>query len=143
MGKYRQCAHIYYEGSRVDGEVFDSNAGEEPLSFVIGNAEVFPKIENAVMGMSIGEKRTVFIPREDAYGPVRQELIQEIPLYALPNGFLLEEGMTIRLAGNNASYPPIAQVVRIKSGKACLDLNHPLAGEDLVYTITLVGLEDG
>jgi FKBP-type peptidyl-prolyl cis-trans isomerase 2 len=142
MGKFGQRAVITYEGRRSDGEVFDSSQNNGSLSVVLGNADVFPKVERALMEMMVGETRSLDICHEDAYGKFLPEMVREIPLYAMPNSHKLREGMTIRVTSDDIPVPSYAYVKTIAKGKVLLDFNHPLAGEDLSYTITLVSIED-
>jgi FKBP-type peptidyl-prolyl cis-trans isomerase 2 len=141
MARIGQQVSIVFEGRRADGTVFDESAEGEPLSFVIGNAEVFPKVEEAVKEMELGEERTIYLSKEDAYGTYKTELIEQVPQYVFPKSFELKEGMTLKRQRKDRPFDSIARVLKIEDGMIYLDFNHPLADEDLVYTITLVDVQ--
>jgi peptidylprolyl isomerase len=142
MAQFGQRAYIVFEGRKADGAVFDESSDEDPLSFILGNAEVFPKIEEAVLEMTVGESRTVFLAQEDAYGTFRPELIEKVPLYVLPRSYELEKGMVIRINRDDQPFSSIARVIDVAEGMVHLDFNHPLAGEEFTYTITLIDVRD-
>ena len=130
---------IHYTGTLDDGTVFDSSDGREPLEFVLGEGQVIPGFEQGVMGMVVGDSRTLNIPVDQAYGPRHDEAVFEIPRSDLPPNVPLEGGM--QLQGQNQGRPVNVTVVGFDDRTVKMDANHPLAGKDLTFQIELVGLD--
>jgi peptidylprolyl isomerase len=128
-----------------DGSIFDSSddchedecgCGEGPLEFTIGGDEIFPALEKAVIGMKVGETRTVQLSAVDAYGERDERGVVEVPRSEFPDDFEVEESMMLELMGDDEEAFP-AWVAAIGDTTISLDTNHPLAGEDLCYELTL------
>lgn len=130
---------VHYTGKLKDGTQFDSSEGREPLEFTIDEGKIIPGFEQAVIGMSPGEHKTVVIPEAQAYGPRREEAVQEAPKSALPPELepQLQEGMQLQ-ANNPQGQPMILTVTRVGDESITLDANHPLAGQDLIFELELV-----
>ncbi len=127
---------VHYTGTLEDGTTFDSSEGREPLEFTLGAGQVIKGFNDAVVGMSEGEEKTVTLKPADAYGEHHEQLVFEVPLAQL-KGVDVKPGVTLLLRsekGNEAR----AVVKAIKGDAALLDLNHPLAGETLTFKIKLV-----
>jgi peptidylprolyl isomerase len=131
---------VHYKGTLPSGEIFDSSEGRPPFEFTIGANEVIPGFENAVKGMSIGETKTVTIPSDEAYGPVRPELIVEIDRGQLADDIEPQVGMTLQTTSPDGEQL-IFRIADIQEEKIILDMNHPLAGENLTFEITLESIE--
>lgn len=131
--------YVTYEGRLEDGTVFDSRKGKEPLCFTVGTGQVVPGFDKAVRGLKVGEKKTVTIPAEDAYGQRSDAMIMTIPAAQVPAG--LEEGMQIMLGGPSQKIPGKVKQI-LSDGSAMLDMNHPLAGKDLSFDIELVSFRE-
>lgn len=129
---------VHYEGTLNDGTVFDSSEGREPLEFVVGSGAVIGGFDSAVMGMAEGESKEVSIPCGEAYGPWSEELVFNVPRDAFP--FEPEEGMVVRLSLPSGE-DMAATVCEADDQTVTLDANHPLAGKDLNFRITLVGID--
>lgn len=127
--------HVHYRGTLSDGSEFDSSAGREPLEFVVGSGQVIPGFDEAVRGLEPGESLTVTIPAAEAYGERQPEGLQKFPLSAFPSP--PEVGWAVELGGPNGERIP-ATVAEIGDDEVTLDFNHPLAGEDLTFELTLV-----
>jgi hypothetical protein len=91
---------VHYTGKFSSGEVFDSSEGAEPLEFVIGSGQVIPGFEAGVTGMSIGDKNSIVISAENAYGEATPDLIHEMPLSEVPEDMPLQAGMQLELSDN-------------------------------------------
>jgi len=130
---------VHYTGRLRDGFIFDSSRGSEPLEFVIGAGMVIPGFERAIIGMQTGEKKTIEIAPEEAYGPYIEEFVKEVPRASLHVDFELEEGMTLELHSESGRVIPIT-VTKLTEDSATLDANHPLAGQTLVFDIELVSI---
>jgi peptidylprolyl isomerase len=128
---------VHYQGTLKTGETFDSSEGREPLEFTVGSGQVIKGFDEGVKGMSVGEKRTVEIPVQDAYGEKSQELIIEFPKAQFPQDMAPEIGQQLMMSnGSGQSFP--VTIKEIKEDSVLLDANHPLAGQDLVFNIELV-----
>lgn len=127
---------VLYEGTFEDGEVFDSseNHDNEPLEFVVGEGMVVKGFDDALLGMEIDETKKVTIKPEEGYGPVHEQAIQRIPKRMMPQD--VEVGTEIEIPLENGEYVP-ATIVKIVSDLVTVDMNHPLAGKTLIFTITL------
>jgi peptidylprolyl isomerase len=128
---------IHYTGTLDDGEVFDSSEGQPPLEFTLGQGEVIAGFDTAVSGMAPGEKKTVTIPSEEAYGEYRDEMVMEVPRAQLPPGMNPEEGDQLVVGTEDGDQIPVT-VQTVTDDVVVLDANHMLAGEDLTFEIELV-----
>lgn len=127
---------VHYTGTLTSGEQFDSSAGQEPLEFQLGSGQVIPGFDAAVADLEVGESATITIPCAEAYGERYEEMIQTVPLDFF-GGELPEVGWMLQLQ-NQDGQVLAATVVEMTDENATLDINHPLAGEDLTFEIELV-----
>ncbi|WP_214456394.1 FKBP-type peptidyl-prolyl cis-trans isomerase [Flavihumibacter fluvii] len=128
---------VHYHGRLTDGTTFDSSEGRDPLEFEVGSGMVIAGFDNGVIGMIIGDKRTVQIAVEEAYGPKNPEMVIEFPREQVPEGMSLEKGMRLNLNNSEGQVVPVV-ITEVLDETVLLDANHPLAGEDLVFDIELV-----
>jgi len=128
---------VHYHGKLTDGTTFDSSEGREPLQFVVGQGQVIKGFDDALIGMTIGDKKTVDIPVEEAYGPANPENMLEFPKSDFPEGSEPEVGMQMHLSDNQGNVFPVI-IAEVKEESVILDANHVLAGKDLVFDIELV-----
>lgn len=128
---------VHYHGKLTDGTTFDSSAGRQPLEFEVGSGMVIPGFDNGVLGMSVGDKKTIEIPFMEAYGPVDQERILEFPKDRFPPDMVPEVGMQLAMHGPDGQQLPVT-ITEIKDDVIVLDANHALAGKDLVFDIEVV-----
>jgi peptidylprolyl isomerase len=128
---------VQYTGKFEDGTVFDSSAGRDPLEFTLGKRMVIPGFEAAAMGMSPGEKKTVNIPAEEAYGPRREDMVMEVDRANMPSDIQPEVGQILQI-GQSQDQMLQVMVTQVTEESVILDANHPLAGMDLVFEIELV-----
>jgi len=129
---------VNYTGRLEDGTIFDTSIqeGREPLTATLGQGQLIPGFENGLMGMSAGEKKTVEIDPEQAYGEINPELVSEVPLDRVPEGVKVGD----QLQGQN-QYGPVNVVVReVKEDAVVLDMNHPLAGKKLIFDLEVVSV---
>jgi peptidylprolyl isomerase len=135
--KSGDLVRIHYTGKLTDGTEFDSSAGREPLEFKVGAGQIIPGLENQVEGMNVGDKDTVTIPAEQAYGPRDDAQVQVLPRTAIPENIDLTVGN--RLQGSTRDGQPVLlTVVNLDDDQVTVDANHPLAGQDLVFDIEVV-----
>ena len=137
QAKAGDTVRVHYTGTLADGSEFDTSKGRDPLEFTIGGGRVIAGFEKAALGMAAGESKTVTIPAEEAYGPHVEEMVREVERSAIPADIPLEEGLQLQATGPN-SQPLVLTVVAVGEETVTLDANHPLAGEDLTFEISLV-----
>lgn len=128
---------VHYHGRLTDGTTFDSSEGREPLEFEVGSGMVIRGFDDGVTGMAVGEKKTINIPVDNAYGPKNPEMIIEFPRNQFPEGMTPEKGMRLNLNNAEGHVFPVV-IAEVKDDVVILDANHPLAGEDLIFDLELV-----
>ena len=128
---------VHYKGKLTSGEQFDSSEGREPLEFTVGAGQMIAGFDEAIPGMNVGEKKTITIAPENAYGGKKEEAIIEFPKSNIPAGMKLEPGMKLQLR-NEAGQPVPVIVTEIQEEIVILDANHELAGKELIFDIELV-----
>ena len=128
---------VHYSGRLTDGTTFDSSAGREPLEFTVGSGMVIAGFDNGVMGMTVGDKKTIQIPVEEAYGPKNEDMIVEFPTSEFPEDLELQVGQRLNMTNSEGHVIPVV-ITEISEQTVLLDANHPLAGEDLEFDIELV-----
>lgn len=133
---------VHYHGRLIDGTTFDSSEGREPLAFEVGAGMMIAGFDSGVMGMSVGEKKTIQIPAEEAYGEVNAEMIIEFPKDRFPADLIPEIGMQLNM-NNGQGHTFQVTIVEVKDDAVVLDANHPLAGKELIFDIEMVEIEGG
>ncbi len=137
VAKGRKVA-VHYRGTLDDGAEFDSSTDREPLEFVVGQGEMIPGFEKAVVGMEPGQEKTVILEPEDAYGPYEDQLVIEGPRNSFPEGELrVGQSFTVHLRDGQEAE---GRVVRIQDETVALDFNHPLAGKRLTFHLRVVSV---
>lgn len=128
---------VHYTGKLDDGSVFDTSLqeGRDPLEFTIGEGMMIPGFENGLLGMEIGDKKTISMVPGDAYGELRDDLLFEVPISNVPPN--VELGATLQ-AELEEGKPVIFTVIDIKNDTVVLDGNHPLAGKNLTFEVEVV-----
>jgi peptidylprolyl isomerase len=127
---------VHYKGTLEDGSVFDSSEGRDPIEFEMGSGALIPGFEATVAEMKVDETRTVTIPSAEAYGDVNDDMVGEIPRSNLPEDIEPEVGMVLSMQSPDGEMP--VRVVAVDEENLTLDANHPLAGKDLTFELTLV-----
>jgi peptidylprolyl isomerase len=128
---------VHYTGRLVDGQIFDSSEGGTPLEFQIGSGEVINGFDDSVRGMTIGEQRTVEIAPADAYGERVEALMREVPREGIKLDQEPQVGMNFELQLSDGNRIPIT-ITEVTDTHLTLDANHPLAGEKLIFDLSLV-----
>lgn len=151
---------INYTGTLEDGSIFDTtleSAGccdddsdcgcdddcgceHGPMELTIGNEDFFPQVEAALVGMAPGEKKTVVIPAEDAFGEYDEDEVFSISREQLTGEIVPEVGMELELTGDDDEAVEVV-VVEVNDETIVVDANHPLAGEDITYEIELLEIQ--
>jgi FKBP-type peptidyl-prolyl cis-trans isomerase SlpA len=129
---------VNYVGKLEDGTIFDSSLveGRTPLETQLGQGQLIPGFEKGLVGMQVGDKKTVEIESDQAYGPRNEELVIEIEKTKVPEN--VEVGAMLQTFGPMG--PSIVKVLEIKDEVVVIDANHPLAGQKLIFELELVGI---
>jgi peptidylprolyl isomerase len=130
---------VHYIGRLADGTTFDSSLHREPLEFTLGQGEMIPGFEHAVIGMTPGESKTETVPSEQAYGPHQPERLITVDRQQLPPDLQPHVGQRLQLTQPHGAAVPVI-VAAVTPSQVTLDANHPLAGKDLIFDITLVAI---
>ena len=129
--------HVHYAGRLDDESVFDTSEGRDPLSFQLGKGQVVPGFDKAVSGMAVGEKKTVTLPATEAYGPRIEQLTFTAPRENLPQGYDPQVGEMMGLETRDGRQMDVV-ITHVDDNSVKMDGNHPLAGQDLTFEVTLV-----
>ncbi|PIZ51653.1 peptidylprolyl isomerase [Candidatus Woesearchaeota archaeon CG_4_10_14_0_2_um_filter_33_13] len=132
---------VEYTGKLKDGTVFDSSEGRSPLSFKVGSGQVIPGFDNAIEGMKKDESKTITLSVDDAYGPIRAELVQVFPRDKLPEKPEPQVGMMLVMQAPTGQQIP-AKITKVEEGNVTIDINHPLAGKELTFELKVVGVNE-
>jgi len=132
---------VHYTGKLADGTVFDSSIGKQPLAFTLGTGQMIPGFEKAVLGMKVGEKKTVTIPAAEAYGPRDEEAIVELSRDMLPSEREPKVGDALQVTDSQTGRTGIVTIIKVSEDTVTVDSNHFLAGKDLTFDIELVKIE--
>ena len=127
---------VHYKGTLDDGSIFDSSEGREPLEFKVGAGQVIEGFDAAIQSMEVGATKTVTIPSDKAYGDVQEGMIAKIPKAQFPADLDLEIGLALQLSTPQGPLP--VRIVEIEEEGVTIDGNHPLAGQNLTFELTLV-----
>ncbi|UCE41618.1 MAG: peptidylprolyl isomerase [Candidatus Aminicenantes bacterium] len=130
---------VHYTGRFEDGKVFDSSVDREPLDVEVGGAQVIQGFEDGLVGMQVGEKKTISVSPEEGYGQCDPALLIEIPNANIPEGVTPEIGMKLKL-GDSKGQSVMVTVTDVGEESIQLDANHPLAGKVLVFDLELVSI---
>lgn len=125
---------VHYTGKLEDNEVFDSSTGKEPLEFTVGEGQLIPGFENGVMGLNTGDKKTIELVPEEAYGQIREDLINDVPKENLPEGVQVGQS----LQAQTEQGPVRVTVVELNETVGKVDANHPLAGKKLIFDLEVM-----
>ena len=139
--KENNTVKVNYTGKLADGQVFDSSEGKEPIEFTLGQGQLIPGFEKGLIDMKLKEKKTITIAKEEAYGDVNKDLIQEVKKTELPQDMTPEVGMGL------VSKSPDGQemnlmVVEVRDQSIVIDGNHPLAGKELIFDLEVVEIKE-
>lgn len=127
---------VAYIGSLQDGTVFDKTQGDDVLTFTIGQEQLIPGFEQAVVDMEVGETKQVTLSPDEAYGEYSDEDVVEVTRSRLPDNLVPEVGLRLE-AQNKHGDPVIVTIKELTDTTVVLDANHPLAGKDLTFEISL------
>jgi peptidylprolyl isomerase len=131
---------VHYTGRLNDGTVFDSSRNGDPLTFELGGGQLIQGFDQAVMGMEVGETKTVELAPSEAYGARRDDLEFEMERSSFPESIEPEEGQQLQMRQRNGQ-PLIVTVIDADDETVTLDANHPLAGQELIFDIELLEIK--
>jgi len=134
-----QIVSIEYE-VQADGKVVDSNVGGQPLVFMFGKGQIIPGLEAGIKEMNAGDKGDVLVKAAEAYGEYNPEATQAVPKEQFA-GIDLQEGMTLYGQGEDGGTVQVV-VKEIKDDSVVVDFNHPMAGKDLMFSVTINTVRD-
>jgi FKBP-type peptidyl-prolyl cis-trans isomerase SlpA len=129
---------VHYTGRLEDGSVFDSslNEGREPITVKLGEGTLIKGFEDGLIDMIIGEKKTVEIEPENAYGHPNEMMVNEVEKSQVPEG--VKEGDMLQAM--TPSGPVNVKVLEVKESSVILDANHPLSGKKLIFDLEVVNV---
>jgi FKBP-type peptidyl-prolyl cis-trans isomerase 2 len=132
--------NVHYTGKLIDGTLFDSSVGREPLEFQVGSGMVIKGFDEGVTGMSVGEQKTVHIPAAEAYGDMDPNYLAVFNKAEIPSDIPYEVGMQLNMHQDGSGQVMPVVVVEVTETTITLDANHPLAGKDLIFDLELVSI---
>ncbi|OAD40690.1 FKBP-type peptidyl-prolyl cis-trans isomerase [Polaribacter atrinae] len=135
--KENNTVKVHYTGKLTDGQIFDTSEGKEPIEFTLGEGKLIPGFEKGLIDMKVSEKKTITIAKEEAYGEVNEQLIQEVNKSDLPQDMEPQVGMGLVSKSPDGREMNL-MVVEVKDESIVIDGNHPLAGKDLVFDLEVV-----
>lgn len=130
---------VHYHGTLADGSVFDSSLERDPMEFVIGEGQLIAAFEAAVEGMEPAETKTIQVPSDEAYGPYFEEFVVEAPRGVFPEDLELKRGLMLQVPTEDGG-TAVVRVGDMSEETVILDGNHPLAGKDLTFQLTLAAI---
>ena len=130
---------VHYTGKLENGDVFDSSREREPFEFTLGNKAVIPGFEKGVIGMGVGDTKTIEILPEEAYGAKQDELVVEVQKTELPDDITPTIGQRLQIKQQDGN-PIVVTITDLTEDSITLDANHPLAGYTLFFDVELVDI---
>ena len=140
QAKKGDTVKVHFTGKLKNGVPFDSSLGGEPLEFRIGDKRLISGFEEAVIGMSPGESKTVTLPPEKAYGPYSESKVVTVERKDLPEGVIPEVGLNLEVCAPSGEMIPV-QIIEVTDKDVTLDANHPLSDSTLTFEIQLLEIE--
>jgi len=125
-----------YTLSLDDGSVIESNVGEESMSYIQGQQQILPALEDELTGMQAGDEKKVTLVAEDAYGALQDDAFREVPLENIP-----ADARTVGTTLSSPGYEGSIRVHELRDETVILDFNHPLAGKSLTFDIRIISVE--
>ncbi|HID32628.1 MAG TPA: peptidylprolyl isomerase [bacterium (Candidatus Stahlbacteria)] len=137
QAKNGDTVKVHYTGRLEDGSVFDSSLEREPLEFILGSGKLITGFETAILGMSPGEKKTIRINPDQAYGPYREDLVATVLRSEFPPSIIPKTGMELIFRQPDGGSLRV-KITEVTDDQITLDGNHPLAGKVLTFDIELI-----
>ena len=137
LAKNGDSVKVHYTGKLENGDVFDTSKEKEPFEFTIGNEAVIPGFEKGVVGMGVGDTKTIEIAPEDAYGEKRDELVVDVEKSEFPDDITPSIGQRLQIRQQDGN-PIVVTITDLNEDTITLDANHPLAGYTLFFDVQLI-----
>jgi peptidylprolyl isomerase len=137
QAKSGDTVKINFTGKMQDDTVVESSQDRGPLEFKIGEGDVIHGLEQGIIGMQVGDKKTLTISPEEAFGLPREELMVDLNKDEFPDGIKLAVGVHLNIQASDGQTFKV-KVVDIKEDTITLDANHPLAGVTLIFDVELI-----
>lgn len=138
-----KVAAIWYTLTINGDEVVDTNRkGGKPMAFLVGAGNIIPGLEEQLLGLKKNDTLTAVVEAEKAYGLPDPERFQPIPKGSLPSNIVLEPGTQLTATGESNGQAQIVKIHEVKEDEVIVDFNHPLAGVELTFDVTIVGVRD-
>ncbi len=128
---------VHYTGKLENGTVFDTSTDRQPLELTLGSGKIIPGFEKGITGMGVGDRKTITVLPEEAYGPSRKELIVDIKKTDLPEDITPAIGKQLQVQQKDGN-PIEITITDMDEDTVTLDANHPLAGNTLLFEVELV-----
>jgi len=139
--KENDTVKVHYTGKLAEsGQVFDSSLERDPLEFTLGQGMLIPGFEKGIIDMKVNEKKTIDIPKDEAYGDKQDELFQKVDKAQLPEEIKPEVGMGLVSKNPDGSERQL-RVAAVNDDHIVVDANHPLAGQDLTFEIEVIDIK--
>ena len=133
---------LHFALATSDGTEITSTFDDEPTTLTLGDGSLTETLEKTLLGLSVGEKQSMLLESDDAFGPRDEEKTQQIPLASFPEDMAVEPDLVISFT--TPAGGEVAGIVRsIEDEQVNVDFNHPLAGHDVVFTVQILAVENG
>jgi len=130
---------VHYTGKLENGDVFDSSREKEPFEFTVGNKAVIPGFEKGLVGMGVGDTKTIEIPPEEAYGSKQDELVVVVNKSEFPDDITPSVGQRLQIKQQDGN-PVVVTITDLTEDSITLDANHPLAGYTLFFEVEVLDI---
>ena len=140
LAQKNHVVQVHYTGKLTNGAIFDSSNGKPPLEFQLGAGQMIPGFEAGVLGMQVGDKKTLQLSSDQAYGTAKPDMIGEFPKDSIPEDFELVVGGQIGVTLSNGQQIP-AVIREIRETTLIIDANHPLAGQELIFEVEMISIK--
>jgi FKBP-type peptidyl-prolyl cis-trans isomerase SlpA len=134
---------ITYTGKLDNGEVFTTVTDQEPLTLVLGNNDAPPTLEQALLGMAVGDKKSVRLPPEEGFGPRRKDLLHTLNRKSFGSKITPVPGLilSLNIEKDGKPHQVPATIAEVNNDTVVVDYNHPLAGHHLIYNLTVTAID--
>ena len=135
-----KMVQMSYKGTLADGSVFSQSDAAKPLEFLVGAGTLIPTLEKAMLGMKVGDKKSITVKAADAYGEYDKAAVRVVPRQQFPKDLSLKVGERYQVNGQGG--PVVVTISAMDAATVTVDFNHPLAGKDLTFEVTVVKIRN-
>jgi peptidylprolyl isomerase len=136
----QKMVSVSYKGTLADGTVFSQSEVNKPLEFLVGGGTIIPLLEKGMMGMKVGDKKSITVKAADAYGEYDKTAVRDVPRAQFPKDLPLKIGERYQV--NRQGGPMVVTISKLTETTVTVDFNHPLAGKDLTFAVTILKIRD-